>query len=467
MHAMRPRHDALVGRDATVHEEGTARLTLHTFATTVASNVALGGVSIILARALGPSDKGAYDLVLATAALLATLLGLSLPAGITYVIARGRAAARGLVHRIAGVTVFQAALAAGLLLVVWNSPAAPAFVPPTMDSSIAWATVVFVELTLLQSAFRAVLMGRREIVVANRLDLLGRAAQFALFVAALLAVRWLDRELRVVHFVWLAVSSIALTCVLYFRAAYEDIETAPGRATGFGEVWRYALTCHIGNIAQFLNYRVAIFLIGFFLGTASVGLYTLAMTLSQLHWLVAQASATVLLPLVASRVEAGDDGAVHVAAVTRTMIGITCALVFVTAAVAGPLVPWVFGEAFEGSLVPLYLLLPGVVAFVPSIILASFFGGHGRPGVNLKGSVTGLITILVVSAALVPRLGTAGAAIATSVACLANSVVLVVAFSRVTRVSPWNVVVPRRGDETAVIRALLGRVGVGLRGHGQ
>lgn len=463
MRSTRRREPRLPGRGGTgpgtaASDQGTARLTLHTLATTVASNVALGGVSIVIARALGPSGKGAYDLVLATAALLATALGLSLPAGVTYVVARGRAAVKSIIARAAGLSVVQTAFAALLLVAIRHSPAAPAFLPPDTDASIISATLVFVGLTLLQTVFRAVIIGRKEIVRANHLDVLGRGAQLAFFIVAWGTIQWLDREPRIAHFVWLAVASVALTCVLHCRAAYRDAD-APADGARFAEVLKYALISHLGNIANFLNYRLAIFLVGFFLGTTSVGLFTLAVTLSQLHWLVAQAAATVLLPLVASRAGSGDDSALHVAAVTRTTVAITVGLASATAVVAGPLVPWVFGRAFEGSLLPFYLLLPGVVAFVPSIVLAAYFGGHGLPGINVRGSLTGLVAILVLSVVLVPRFGTAGAAVATSGAHLMNSTVLLVAFSRATRVSPWNVLVPRPRDRAALVHALLGPTG--------
>lgn len=446
--------------------QGTAKLTLHTFATTVASNVALGGVSIVIARSLGPSEKGSYDLILATAALLATFLGLSLPTGVTYVVARGDAAVRPIIGRVSGLVVVQAILAVGLLVGIRNSPVAFAFIPPGLGDFVMWATIVLVGLTLLQSTFRAVVVGRRKIVLANRLDLFGRLSQLILFAAAWGTLWRLGREPRVFHFVWLAVASVAITCVLYFRAAYAEAGTTPSDEKAIGKVWRYALTCHAGNIAQFLNYRVAVFLVGYFLGTTAVGHYTLAMTLSQLHWLVAQAAATVLLPVVAARSGAGENSAVHVAAVSRMVVAITCVTALATAIISGTLVPWVFGAEFEGSLLPLYLLLPGVVAFVPSIVLASYFGGHGRPSVHLKGSATGLVTMLVLSVWLVPRFGTAGAAVATSAAYLLGSAVLLVAFTRSTRLSARDVVVPQVCDGTAIVRALIDRVGAGSRVSG-
>src|ERR1700751_4249605 len=44
-------------------------------------------VAAMLARALGPAQKGAYDLYTATSVLLSVLLGFALNAGITFVVA--------------------------------------------------------------------------------------------------------------------------------------------------------------------------------------------------------------------------------------------------------------------------------------------------------------------------------------------------------------------------------------------
>src|SRR5690242_11712522 len=46
-------------------------------------------VVAVVARTLGPTGKGAYDLYWTTANMAVMLLGLSLPAGVTYTVARG------------------------------------------------------------------------------------------------------------------------------------------------------------------------------------------------------------------------------------------------------------------------------------------------------------------------------------------------------------------------------------------
>jgi len=62
------------------------------------------------------------------------------------------------------------------------------------------------------------------------------------------------------------------------------------------------------NVAQFLNYKLDVFVVGFFAGTASVGRYTLAVSLAQLLWLMSNSVASVLLPKVAASTASSDDG---------------------------------------------------------------------------------------------------------------------------------------------------------------
>ena len=68
--------------------------TLHTLGTNLLL-IPIGiASSILIARTIGPAGKGAFDLIIATSTLLLTALGLSLPTGITYEVARGNANVR-------------------------------------------------------------------------------------------------------------------------------------------------------------------------------------------------------------------------------------------------------------------------------------------------------------------------------------------------------------------------------------
>ena len=64
------------------------RSSVHAFASSVCVVLVALAISVVIARALGAQGKGNYDLAFSTATILTLFLGLSLPTGITYSIAR-------------------------------------------------------------------------------------------------------------------------------------------------------------------------------------------------------------------------------------------------------------------------------------------------------------------------------------------------------------------------------------------
>src|SRR5688572_29782959 len=67
--------------------------------------------SILIARSVGPTGKGSFDLIIATCALLAMVLSMSLPQGITFVVAQKKVAANALATQLVFVSLLQALVA--------------------------------------------------------------------------------------------------------------------------------------------------------------------------------------------------------------------------------------------------------------------------------------------------------------------------------------------------------------------
>ena len=432
----------------------TSRWTLHTFGTTLLATAGSVGIAVITARALGPDDKGAYDLVLATAALFVSLVGLSLQAGITYVVARGLGDVDRLLPWVVGIIVAQTALIAVVTWGVDHTPLARAFFPPSSSTATRTAVVLIAAFSLIQNAARGVMIGRREITQANLFELTGRSAHLGLFVLGILALAWLGEEPTPGHFIWMAVLATGFACGLYVSGVRPTARGDRG-SSGIGQVVRFSLVAHAANVMQFLNYRLDTFFIGYFSGVGAVGIYTLSATLAQLLWLLPQSAAAVMVPVVASADESGVDSAPVAAGVSRGVVAV-CTVAAITMALSGPVVvPLVFGNAFSAGLEPLYLLLPGVIAFAPCVVLAGFFSGLGRPDVNLRASLAGLIATVTLDLALIPSFGIRGAAIAKTVSYTVSAAVLVVGFSRMTGLAPGTFLIPRRRDAATLIGAMV------------
>src|SRR5688572_31980820 len=67
--------------------------------------------SVLIARGVGAAGKGSLDLIIATSALLAMVLSMSLPQGVTFVVAQGKVAANVLASQLVFVSLLQALIA--------------------------------------------------------------------------------------------------------------------------------------------------------------------------------------------------------------------------------------------------------------------------------------------------------------------------------------------------------------------
>jgi O-antigen/teichoic acid export membrane protein len=139
--------------------------------------------SVLIARTIGPTGKGSFDLIIATSTLLLTLLGLSLPAGVTYEVARGDADIRKLALRLMLLAGAQTLLCAAILATIMGFGKASYFLPSQNQRWWIPAIGVYVFLEMMAAHWRAILTGRGEITKANQSELTVRVFQFLLLFA--------------------------------------------------------------------------------------------------------------------------------------------------------------------------------------------------------------------------------------------------------------------------------------------
>lgn len=415
---------------------------IHSLFTSLIAVILAVAVNVIIARALGSAGKGSYDLALTTAALLAIAVGFSLPVGITYIVARGRANLRPLTQQLASMALLFAAIAALVLLILRNTRFATSFIPANMG---AWAVPLIVGsmmLTETANYWRAMLNGRQEIIQANRNDLLSRAGHVLLL---LIAVVLLQNRATPTHFVMINIAVLFLTNFIFLKTLRPALQPQPG-VSGLREIMTYSFSCYLSNFTQFLNYRLDVFIVTYFAGLQALGLYTLAVSLGQMIWLVSKAAATVLLPNVAARQEESEANAERTAQITRVAFGISLMAALLLALFAAPFVPWVFGEEFRPSVTPLLWLLPGIVAFSAATVIASYLAGAGKPQLNLYVSLAGLIITIALDLLLIPRFNIIGAAIASTLSYLTSTIVIIYFFVRATGIKVRRILFPTRED---------------------
>lgn len=226
----------------------------------------------------------------------------------------------------------------------------------------------------------------------------------------------------------------------------------------YKEFMGYSVKSHLSNIVTLLNYRSSLFILGFFTSPALVGIYTVGLQLVEKLWLPSQAVSTIFLPKITHNLneENSKDLAKSTIDIARITLFFTFLLGFIFSLLLPILINLFFGVEYIQSIVVALLLLPGILAWTPSRILANDLAARGLANINLHNACWVLLINVILSLFLIPYLGIKGAAIATSIAYFSDFLLRAYAFNKVTGVKVIRNLIPQSTDLQVVKNSIKG-----------
>jgi O-antigen/teichoic acid export membrane protein len=206
-----------------------------------------------------------------------------------------------------------------------------------------------------------------------------------------------------------------------------------------------------GNLATFFNYRLDVFIVNYFLDPTQVGLYAVGVLVSESLWQVPQAAAVTLFPRTARTLE--EENISFTCGVTRQVFALACLTGIVMALLCPWLVPMIFGARFSPSVPVIWWILPGTIAFASGKVMAADLAARGKPAYGSIFSFVTLAVTLLLDFALIPRMGIEGAALASSIAYLVDTLLVAAALKYELKVKWETLFFPSAADFAMYSRA--------------
>jgi len=406
--------------------------------------VSFGGV-LLTARVLGPAARGDLAFLITMSMLTATvgLLGLD-EANVNFAgrhpEERRALATNSLVLSL----VLGCACIAVVCVLIALVPAAGGHA----DRWLRWLALASVPMLILKLYLKFLLQADFQFRMANlawifppvaNLAVNGSMAALGLLTVATAFVSW-----TVTH----AIATVALGAFVARRSA------------GFGRpspelarrTLRFGLRAHPGRLMMAGNYRLDQWLVGAIAGSRELGLYSIAVSVSEILFYLPTALTIAQRPYL---VRAGQDEAGRRAArVFRAGTVLTAACAVGLVAVAPVLLPAVFGEDFSGSVDDLQILAAGAFGILALKLLGNALTAQRRPGLATIGAAAAFAVTVGLDALLIPAHGGSGAAIASSVAYAVGGATIAILFLRFFRV-PVRSLTPRPAELPLAARGLL------------
>ncbi|MDQ4096973.1 MAG: flippase [Actinomycetota bacterium] len=407
-----------------------------TFATEAVLFVLGIALAIATARWLGPSGKGEFALITTIVSLVYSFSSFGVSQAVVY-----------FAKRLPESELVRNALSLSLVLGVLSMAVGGAIGYALSGSfdlnpSVVLVAVLGLPALHLDSTARGLIQGKYALTSFNILRLVNPVVFLPLLAGALI---FPDRVNGAIV-AWTL--SQYISALFSVRALLRRREDHTGSWVPKWAHWKtiflFGARTHLGNVLKFFQYRFDVVLIGALLDKRQVGFYAVGLSLAELPLRIPDAVGLVLFPKVAATAEDKRESITPlVSRHTVFMTIVSSALLFLFA----PLIITVlFGSRFEPATVPARVLLPGGVALALWKILAQDMIARGRPNAYSASALCSLVTIVAGCLLLVPNIGLAGGALASSVAYTAAATSLFVAYRRATGATLRDCVLIWRSD---------------------
>lgn len=408
------------------------------FATRVARFGIGFATSFLLAGMLLPSGRGQYALLVLVPGMLNALGQLGLPTAMSFF--AGRGVRLDTLQRLgwwltAGLSVVL--VGGAVLLLPWLSAT---FLQP-VPSELVLVSLASVPFQFATAFAGSTLIGRQRLRNYN-LIVVAQSALMLVGVVVLVGVLDLGVAGAIASYVAVAIMAGVATAIELNRAVREDPSTGPN--VRVSQVAAYGIRIYPASVTGYFSYRVDILVLSAILAdSAAIGLYTFAVSLAELAFMIPDSVSTVFYPRVAG-MERRDADALAPQVSRFTLLVTVIAVIGLIP--AGYLATHFVLPAYAGSMLPFLVLIPGIIGLSVSKVLAGYVNGLGLPLMVARASIANLLINVVANVALIPVLGIVGAALASLVSYVSHAAILTVIASRIAKRRPLEYVIPTSAE---------------------
>lgn len=305
-----------------------------------------------------------------------------------------------------------------------------------------WLAILICIGQALNGTHLFILLGLGRITAYNMLTLM----QQLLLLASLYTGIVLCNHKTIEMFLWIQSAVFALSTIV--TAFFIKRKTTPTEQSTLKqtlkEVVSYGFTMQLATFFQQLNYRLSYYVIEIELGLASLGVFALAMQISEGVLLINKSIATVLYSRAVN--ETNAQALTHKTLGTLKFSYITTfAALLLLVCIPTCFFEWIFSKDFSEMKKIFWYIVPGIWLLSILNILSSYFSSVKMVKINTVGSFAGLVVLALIIYPLIYTLDLRGAAVSNTLSYLITTLIALVWFTKKENIK-WKMLLPGKQD---------------------
>lgn len=222
----------------------------------------------------------------------------------------------------------------------------------------------------------------------------------------------------------------------------------------FKKTLSFGIKVYSNHISWWILFSLDKYMIAYMIPNSNrtLGHYALATQFATIFGILPQSLQRIFLPHLS--VTQSDKPALT--AMTARILSLVLFPIFIVLAVGAPLIKVVLGQDYAGSIVPFVLFLPGMYPGGCATPFSSYLIHIEKPMYNTVVTWSGAAVNIGLNLYFIPRIGIAGAALASSITRALMALGIIGCFKYETKLA-LSQFVPRRSDVNAII-GVVGRL---------
>ena len=384
------------------------------------------GISVIIARILGPEGKGIYSLAILLPSFLVYFTSFSIGQASIFYLGKRRYSPKEVFGNniIYAVLTSTFAILIGLIIVFFFSNK----LFPGVEPKYLFLALFLIPFHLFLGYIGFILLGLQKIKKYNFVSFFR-----VLLLLILIGVLLLGFRFGIAAAIIAEILAFLIACIVLFFMTKQETSGISLKLNKdyFKDSFLYGIKVYLGSILSFLSHRMGMWLINIFLNPLMVGFYSISIGLSEKLWLISDSIGTVLFPKISS-----ENDKVKIKEFTplvfRNVLFIVTLIAVLLFAIAHWLITLLYSDAFSESTKPFQILLIGAVTISGWKILESDLKGRGRPMLNTYATGISAVLNIILNILWIPKFGILGAAWAATISYTVMLLITLVIYSKIS-----------------------------------
>ncbi len=381
--------------------------------------------SVIISRALGPQLQGVYNLAILMPTMMYNFLNFGQDVSIIYFLSNKTVGKKQAINNMLPVVIIYSiasTIIGGALVFILKE---------RLFNDVAYGTLLLAliisPLTFFNSVLSGILRSEGKFIVLNKIQVINKIIYLVICTILFFFVN--VKVVILANIIILLISIITIWRRLEIGSIKFSFDKEFQKKNTI-----YGFKSYLSNMITYLNYRLDTLIIKALTTTANVGQYSLAVGLAEQVWVFSSSISTVLFPYVSS-IEGEKEKSKVTTLTFKIVLVLTLLVIVFLYLISAFIIPFLYTDAYEPAIEPFKVLLIGVFSLSLGRILANDIAARGKPELNTISNIVGLVINVTLNLLLIPRIGIIGAAVATSISYTITSIMFMISFLRVAKIS--------------------------------